>query len=419
MSIKQIVYNLSNIPSFHNAVTNKEIDENVQKYYNVKKYTTKSKEEYHIIHYAKEMLSPDLYSTYGLLRSVIISGSKLVSFAPPKSMSPERFMAKYPKPKDNTNGNIVAEEFIEGTMINVFFDPNYGVNGCWQIATRNTIGADVTFYKWSKKTFNSMFIDACIENKLNIQTLNPLYTYSFVLQHPENRIVVPIKKPKLYLVAVYEIRQNADLQLYDVFEEDLSIVKSCRCWEFTTIQFPEIYEFNSYTELINKFASPNTSYNIMGTIVKNLETGERMKFRNPIYEEVRFLRGNQPKLMYQYLTLRQQGKIPDYLKFYPESKKDFSIFREQLHMFTDTLHKNYVSCYIKKENPLKEFSDQYRTHMFKLHELYINELRQTKLCVSNTVVINYVNKLHPSLLMYCLNYNMRKRYIDGLKPDEK
>ena len=44
--------------------------------------------------------------------------------------------------------------------------------------------------------------------------------------------------------------------------------------------------------------------------------------------------------------------------------------------------------------------------------MYINELRMSKLFVTNRVVIDYVNNLHPSLLMYSLNYNMRKRNSD-------
>ena len=49
------------------------------------------------------------------------------------------------------------------------------------------------------------------------------------------------------------------------------------------------------------------------------------------------------------------------------------------------------------------------------HEMFINELRPKKLFVTNTVVIKYVNNLHPSLLMYCLNYNMRKRMVNTIK----
>ena len=86
-------------------------------------------------------------------------------------------------------------------------------------------------------------------------------------------------------------------------------------------------------------------------------------------------------------------------------------------MFTNTLHQNYVSCYVKKEKPLNEFSEQYRTHMFKLHEHYLTNLRESKGSVTNTVVINYVNNLSPSLLMYSLNHNFRKRNVDTIKAD--
>jgi hypothetical protein len=218
------------------------------------------------------------------------------------------------------------------------------------------------------------------------------------------------------LVEVYSIIHELDGSI-NVYPQDLSVVKQNGMWGSTTIRFPETYEFSSYSELINKFASPNTPYNIMGVVIRHTLTNERCKIRNPIYEEVRQLRGNQAKLQYQYLTLRKEGKIPEFIKFYPETKPELSKFRDQIHMFTNTLHQNYVSCYVKKEKPLKEFPEQYRTHMFKLHEHYLAHLRETKGAVTNTVVINYVNNLAPSLLMFCLNHNFRKRNVDTLNAD--
>lgn len=408
---REIIYNLSTIPGFENLITNGEISQDVEKYYTMNHYSTKANEKYTIIRYSKEFLRPDLVNTYGLLRSVILSGPKVVSFAPPKSLSGENFMLKYP----TITENIIAEQFIEGTMINVFFDPTYGANGCWQIATRNTVGAEVSFYKFTNMTFNQMFLEACISNNFNIQTLNPRYCYSFVLQHPSNRIVVPYKKPQLYLVAVYEIIQKDNN--VTVVEQNLSDVRTGGLWNLTGVKFPDIFDapFKSYSELIDKFASGNTPYDVMGIIVRNKETGERTKFRNPIYEEVRHLRGNQPKLQYQYLCLRHSGKLPEFLKYYPETKEEMSKFRDQVHMFTENLHKNYISCYVKKEQQLGLYSPQYRTHMFKLHEHFVNELRPKGLYVTNTEVIKYVNNLHPSLLMYCLNFNMRKRMVDTIK----
>ena len=261
-----------------------------------------------------------------------------------------------------------------------------------------------------------MFMEACVTNNLFIHTLNPHFCYSFVLQHPENRIVVPFSKPQLYLVDVFQIVHTEDGSV-KVYSQNMSDVKQYGFWSLTGIRFPETYEFSTYSELIEKFASPNTPYNILGIVVRNKLTNERTKFRNPIYEEVRHLRGNQPKMQYQYLCLRQAGKIPEFLKFYPETKNELSGYRDQLHMFTNTLHKNYISCYVKKEKPLNEFPAQYKTHMYKIHQHYLANLREKKEGITTTYVINYVNALPPSLLMFCLNHNLRKRNVDIVAAD--
>lgn len=406
-------YHLSEIPGFNDAIHGT-VDANLEKFYSIRSYTTKENINYTIVGYNKELLFSSTVPTYGLLRSVIVSAdSKVVCFSPPKSLSADTFISQYPSKVDN----IVAEEFVEGTMINVFYDYSCGINGCWQISTRNTVGANVSFYKDSDKTFNKMFLEACTEHNFNFSTLNPLYCYSFVLQHPSNRIVIPIKKPQLYLVEVYQIVYESKTDTYDVIQQDLDIVKTAGLWHLAKIQFPKQYEFNNYSELVDQFASPNTPYDVMGVVIKNKKTGERTKIRNPIYEEVRFLRGNQTKLQYQYLCLRHSGKVPEFIKYYPETKDQLSKYRDQIHMFTKTLHQNYIDCYVKKEKPLRDFPDQYRTHMFKLHEKFLNHLRPTNLFVTNTVVIKYVNELSPSLLMYSLNHNLRKRMIDTIKSE--
>jgi len=369
---------------------------------------TSNNSTYKVVRYDKNFLSIDLIPTYGLCRSVIInSKNKVVGFAPPKSISSEQFIQKY----SETTPGVVFEEFVEGTMINVFWDDSIGLTGGWEIATRNTVGATSSFYKSKQsKTFRDMFLEAASENKMDFSILDKKYSYSFVVQHPENRIVVPFKSPQLYLVAVYSIVNDNNgiiVEAHDSqqFKESFST---------TSVKFPYYYNFHTYSDLIENCASMNTRYDCVGVVLHNKLTGERSKIRNPVYEQVRNLRGNQPKLQYQYLSLRKEGKVGEFLKFYPESKKEFSGFRDQVHLFTDTLFANYVSCYIKKERPLKEFSEQYRTHMFNIHQKFINELREKKHFVTNTVVQKYVNELHPSLLMYCLNFQMRKRNVDTI-----
>ena len=55
--------------------------------------------------------------------------------------------------------------------------------------------------------------------------------------------------------------------------------------------------------------------------------------------------------------------------------------------------------------------------MFKIHEIFLNELREKNLFVTDRVVMKYVNELQPSLLMYCLNYHLRKQLVDNIRSD--
>ena len=406
-----IVHYLSQIAGFTDLLLNEDSSGSVPNL-NKTECTTLNNQKYKVIRYNKTNLTFDIIPTYGLCRSVIVnSNNQVVCFSPPKSVKSDTFIEKY-NIKCET---LIAEEFVEGTMINVFWDQNIGLSGAWEISTRNTVGAVSSFYKSpNSKTFRTMFLEAAANNKLDLDTLHKNFCYSFVLQHPENRIVVPFKTPQLYLISMYIIDNSDknDIKVYSVDKSNFLNLHSN-----TTIKIPTVYNWNTYADLVDKYASMNTSYDVLGVVVYNNETGERTKIRNPVYEEVRQLRGNQPKLQYQYLCLRKEGKVGDFLKYYPENKKEFSNFRDQLHLFTNTLFMNYISCYIKKEKPLLEFSEQYRTHMFNIHKQYLDDLKEKKMYVTNTVVIKYVNNIHPSLMMFCLNFQMRKRNVDFIKAD--
>jgi len=333
----------------------------------------------------------------------------VVSFAPPKSHPWDSFVKENPVKTEA----IVAEEFVEGTMINVFWDSTAGLSGAWELATRNSVGGDVSFFRTKDaKTFRMMFLEAAAKCNFELNMLNNAYCYSFVLQHPDNRIVVPFKTPQLYLVEVYEIC-HTEGGVINVHPSDMEVVKKMGLWDQTRIKFPRVYEeWSDYTDLKSDYASMNTPYNVLGVIVRNKCTGVRCKLRNPVYENVRHLRGNQPKLQYQYLSLRKNGRVGEFLKYYPEYKKEFSFFKKCLHDFTFALFENYVSCYIKKEKPLIEFADNFRTHMYYIHKRYIDQLKPNNMFITNREVINYVNDMPTTLQMYSLNYNMRKRRQD-------
>ena len=68
----------------------------------------------------------------------------------------------------------VLEHFVEGTMINVFWD--YTINE-WNIATRSNIGAKCKFNMDSDKTFRYMFLDAMNTIGMEFEHLNKTYIW--------------------------------------------------------------------------------------------------------------------------------------------------------------------------------------------------------------------------------------------------
>jgi hypothetical protein len=302
-------------------------------------------------------------------------------------------------------------------MINVFYETE---TNSWEIATRSSVGGDMCFFMENgykeENTFKYMFNEVCQAIGLNLNDLNKSYVYSFVMQHPRNRIVKIIKEMSLYLVDVYRIENSKTIHVVQIDKDvaELGLINS-RVYLVTRVPLKNEDDLNRCKQ---DLVSMNTPYDTVGIVIKN-NMGERYKFRNPTYEHVRQLRGNQPKLQFQYLSLRQSGKVGEYLQYYKEHKKPFNDFRNIIHAYTNELMSNYIRCYIKKEKVLKEFPEKYRTHMYKLHhEIYLKTLMPEQKYVNKEVVINYFNELHPAKQMFVMNYDVRKNHRDTERNNE-
>jgi len=355
-------------------------------------------QNYSIIKYDKQYLSLGRVSTIGQLRSVICNNNEIVSFSPPKSHYYNLFKNIYSMP------DCVAEEFVEGTMINLFFDKNLEEDGDWEISTRSTVGGRVCYFKSgeydNEKSFRYLFLNVCEEVGLNFDVLPKEYCYSFVFQHPDNRIVIPFTETNLYLIKTYKIDE------YKVTE--IPTHNMLAHFKNTRVKLPKRLPLTTFENLENYMLELD-DYKMVGVVIYHEKSGVRTKCRNAAYEEIRRLRGNQPKLQYRYLELRNQKRLNDYLYYFPEAKSECAKFKGQLYDFTRELHTNYIRCYIQKRNPLIDFPHQYKNHMFKLHKTYLED---TKKIINFTRVKDYINDLPVASLMYSLNYNLRQQVND-------
>ena len=345
-----------------------------------KYYTSKLTldKKYCIIKYNKHVVNTNnLYNHIKYYRTQVVKASTndIVCVGPCKSIPYNTFVTMV-----NTNSDIVFEEFIDGIMINLFY-----TDTGWEIATRSTVGGHTRFYfEEDGKTFNEMFYDAVSHNNINLDLLHKEYCYSFVLQHPQHRIIVPVDSPKLYLVEAYKITDNkirmanihTELLLSDVLESKLLI--------------PKVFKFDNPDDAVKQYNHYSMDYTTMGVVLKDYNQHIRTKIRTPAYIKVKLLKGNQPNKQYLFVSLYKTNRVNDYLTYFPEDSYLFAGFKNSLYKYTNELYNSYVQCFIRKTKHIREYPPHIKYSLSQLHTLYLERLRPNNHSIDHKTVVNWL-----------------------------
>lgn len=256
---------------------------------------------------------------------------------------------------------------IDGTMINLFYHKE------WLISTRSEIGGR---NKWvNRKSFKDMF-EECLDKNVDYDKLNKDYCYSFVMRHKDNRNVSPIKENKLFLVEVYDLKKNERLSVSNV---NIDVEK------INNISFNDLIDFNTYE--------------IKGYTIKC--GNKRYKKINPLFEKVKDLKPNMNNNFLNYIELRKNGNLKDYLQYFPEYSKSFNDYRNKIHILSNELYNNYKNCYIFKNIEKKNIPYHLKPLTEDIHKIYI----ETKNPISWNDIKNYIHSLPSKKLMFALNYS--------------
>jgi len=352
-----------------------------------------------------KILNIDKQSTddsLNIYRSIITDPltDKVMCFSPPKSVSMEVFISKCPGMV-----GVTATRIVEGTMINLFYDPRVE---SWEIASKSAVGCNYWYFRTKydvsnndevQLTFRDMFIDALgasYGSQLNdiplIQCLDKSRTYSFVVQHPNNHIVLPIAHPTLYLIAVYQVSDN-----------NIRIVEPDAIFSNSTVLQPDACSVGQHEDV------HLIDYTNVGVMLYHEDSGLRTTIENPQYINLRDFRGNNPNLQYQYLCLSQTGKVKEYLNVFPMYKKIFFGFNKQSAEFIRTIHNAYVTYFIRKRGKDVEIEKSIFRHICTLHnEIYLPSIESgNSVIITCKIVADYFNRMEPKSQLYHLNYQNR------------
>ena len=375
-----------------------DIIENVDEFVKCKKVTVAKqsvKSSYYLVNYDKKtMRKKNIDNEINYVkhfRSVVLNEDcKVVGFSPPMCETKNVVL-------DIQNIQF-AEEFVEGTMVNLFYNSANDVQD-WVFSTKNTVSP---VEKPAGKCFRSMFLEACANANLNFDDLPKEYAYSFVMQHPDNVIVAPVKATALYIIAIYLVKNSDDCSAATVYEMERSVLR----WSsFSNVSHPARFTMkgqSDFDKIVKTYASPDSLYYYPGVMFRTF-TGERFKLRNPNYEMVKNAKGARARCEFVYLHLKQMGYLRKHFERCPEDEVAFFEFQSKLYNYTSTLHKNYLDCYIYKKMGLKDFPLKYRNNMYKLHNDYLHVLKPEGARVTMSHVVQFVNNLSVSSQIYFLN----------------
>ena len=277
---------------------------------------------------------------------------------------------KFGQAVDDGITGFVCEDYVDGVMINMFYA------GDWTLATRTQIGATNNFY--GKRMYAELFWETFASAGLTKDDLNTEATYSWVLQHPEERVVV---------AAPYGIARLSLVQTTGSVSEKLQVF------------LPEKYALATLEDVQEFVTAEGKKRGVQWQGVCLKVNGFRYKLRSNEYDEARHLRGNQAKRPYTWLELWSKGKLPAYLRIYPEEQCDADAVITNFKGCTQELHDLYMTVYRRKELPLGQAPQKYRKLLWDAHKAnkgaYFPALRQ------------FMNEQDTARKLWLVNYEQR------------
>lgn len=343
-------------------------------------FILKKKNDNYLIKYKKKNLCKGNIKILGLFRSVILNNDKIVCISPPKSLL--------------YNEKEVCDiyEFIEGVMVNCWYDKN------WNIATKSIIDADCKFHENQKALFCDLFTETCKHCELTYDMLDKELCYSFVFQHPENRIINFIEEPTLYLISAYKNLNN------NTFEK-ITYDKLQNLTLNSKLRVPS--KINRQLNVLNKELNTlNTPITNMGVVLTN--GIYHSKIRNKAYEIIKKLKMNHTKTIYTYLNLKRNNMERLYLKFFPENLQEFNQHLYDYTNLIDILYNLYYDIKVRKHKSIENMDRLINININNIHTHYVQNLREKNKYITKEYIDNYLINLKPSIIVKLLEFSLPK-----------
>lgn len=252
----------------------------------------------------------------------------------------------------------------DGSQIKLYY-----YNNKWNVSTTRKIDANNSYF-FSNKSFMEMFNEAT--NKPDFNNLDKNCCYSFVLAHPDNKVVARHNTPFLTHVL------TRNMKTFEIVDVDIGVSK------------PEVVKFKNKNDMWKSITK--LPYFFEGYVVQNGNTF--VKAVNSKYQAVKDLRGNSNSMLLHYFDLKKKNKIKEFLTYYPETNETFRYFEKSFNNLCLLAYNEYVLLRLRKVITVDKLLVFLKPVLYKLHGIHINK----KLRIQLSTVRNHLNK-YPSFLL--------------------
>jgi hypothetical protein len=292
-------------------------------------------------------------------------------------------------------------------MVNAFItaeDPS-----TLRLVTRTSLGAENKFY--SAKTFGTLFDEALAATP--VRTRDALMMHlreymgglvgqtaafvSFVVQHPEHRIVAKPASPDLHIVHMGTVDAAGLVMVEELAGAWPGPLRRLQITRYPVKQFHSEQEIQ---ELMRRTAVSN-GFRWQGLVFKD-GAGARWRLRSPSYSMLRTLRGAEAFAVDRFLRLRREGKVVEYLKHYGEERKTFWAYEQALRARTADVLTAYGIVHKAHATKFADLPVAYKPAVHLLHVKFLEELRAKgyKVILRNAVdVVNGLKEFEQKRLL--------------------
>lgn len=289
---------------------------------------------------------------------------------------------KYVIPKGD---EYVFEEAEDGAVLTVFH-----YDDSWVVSTKRNI--DARNVRWSsQKNFYQLLEEAFFEN--NVQDvferhLEPGYTYSFILLHPENHLVIPHAKTELLYISK---RNNSTLEEENMATDFVDEKATMLDW----VKRRRIMDW----ETCMKCLSERGKHAKRGIICyKRVERSiERVMIDYKWFSEANDLRKGMPSLHLSYLACNSEEKQK--MRQFFGDQSVFNQIDDLLRNLVRYTYYMYRDSYVRKQFKIPLEDPIYKT-IRKLH----NEYKTTGQSIRIHHVVNVIDTIPPHILDSILSY---------------